>query len=339
MDSEKFDKIVLDLLYDELDELTRASAIRYTEQSARGKALYSELRATKEVGTLPLVDPPADLERKILEAEAKVRAGRPLAQRLGTLVSITAGYAMRPQLAMAALLLLMLGSSLLFLRVKPGEPSSVQVTERGVPESDREQVAVVPVPAASATSEAELGPSKPAPRTRGEASRLAGADEKAKAPIGENAAPPAAADKMARTAPEPRAAEATGAPGDGRGAGLSAMNDTELSEGARDEERPARRASTCEAERAKYDDLAAHDAEGVNDAKWELARCYDASGRLEQARSSYTALLTVPSYSERAKKALDLLAQPRARSSGPAAPAKASTKPATASPPAATQTP
>lgn len=336
MDSEKFDKVVLDLLYDELDELTRASAIRYTEQSARGKALYSELRATREVGTLPLVEPPPDLEAKILEAEARVRAGRPLRQRLGTLVSIVAGYAMRPQLAMAALLMLMLGSSLLFLRVKPGEPSSVQVTERGVPESDREQFAVLPVPAAASATVAELDQPKPAPRAKGEATRSSAPEEKAKSAIAENfaAAPPPAGPAPA----EGRFADAPSAGGDGRGSGAVALaEEAEKRDLARDDERPARRKSTCEAERAHYDEVAA-DPALANEAKWALARCYDATGRVEQARSSYTALLTVPSYADRAKKALDVLTssplQPRAG-------AKATAKPASpaAAAPAATESP
>jgi hypothetical protein len=168
-----------------------------------------------------------------------------------------------------------------------------------------------------------------------------GADEKAKAPAAENfaAAPPP--EPAASGMPEARYAEATGAPGEGRSAGApAAADEAELGALARDDEqRPAKRKTNCEAERAKYDDLAAHDSPGVNDAKWELARCYDASGRVDQARSAYTALLMAPSYSERAKRALDQL--PRARAAAPASPAKAgaAAKPAAASPPAATQAP
>lgn len=334
MDSEKFDKIVLDLLYDELDELTRASAIRYTEQSARGKALYSELRATKEVGSMPLVEPPPDLEAKILEAEARVRAGRPLMQRFGTLVSIIAGYAMRPQVAMAALLMLMLGSSLLFLRVKPGEPSSVQVTERGVPESDKE-FAVVPVPAAS-TAISDLGPAKPAPRAREPIARAApGGEDKAKSPATESfaAEPPPAPTGQAPA--EDRYAEASS--GDGRGSGAVALAEEPAArELARDDERPAKRKSNCEAERAHYDEVAA-DPSSANDAKWALARCYDSTGRVEQARSSYTALLTVPSYQERARKALDVLVASQTKTSGGAKAAAKASRPAAAAAPAASE--
>lgn len=347
MDSEKFDKIVLDLLYDELDELTRASAIRYTEQSARAKALYSELRATREVGALPLVDPPADLESKILAAEARARAERPLTQRLGTLVSIVAGYAMKPQLAMAALLMLMLGSSLLFLRVKPGEPSSVQVTERGVPESDREQVAVVSQGAASAAPDLGLARAAPAaPRGRGEAH--AAGDEKARsAPLAEEpaAAPAGAADQASGN----RASGDVVARDDAYGSETKKTGeDLDNEDLAREDQRPARHSSSCETERARYDDVAAHDPASANDAKWALARCYDASGRIEQARTAYTALLTVPSYADRARKALDLLQSPlpqyraagkaAAAAGAPAAAKAAPAKPA-APPPAATQSP
>ena len=117
------------------------------EQSGRAKALYTELRATREVGALArssslrMISRNADSRRP----EKLARAGRPIRQRLGAFVSIVASYTMRPQLGMAAVLLLMVGSSLLLLRVKPGAPSAVQVTERGVPESDKESVAV-PVP-------------------------------------------------------------------------------------------------------------------------------------------------------------------------------------------------
>jgi TolA-binding protein len=50
---------------------------------------------------------------------------------------------MRPQMAMAAVLVLMLGSSVLVLRAKPdrsGAPSRVSVTERGVPEQAAEEL-------------------------------------------------------------------------------------------------------------------------------------------------------------------------------------------------------
>ncbi len=121
MDCEKFDRIVLDLLYDELDELTHAAAKRHMEHCARCRAIGSGLRATREVGVLPLVEPPDGLELRILEAEQRATQLLPVGKRLGRGLSLLAGYAMRPQLAMAALLMLAIGSSLFFLRAQPGE--------------------------------------------------------------------------------------------------------------------------------------------------------------------------------------------------------------------------
>ena len=145
MDCERFDRVVLDLLYDELDELTGAAARRHVDGCARCRNIASGLRATREVGVLPSIDPPEGLELKILEAERRIRERLPLRQRFGRAVSVLAGYAMRPQLAMAALLLLVIGSSLVFLRARPGDRDSVLVTERGVPEIDTDSVTIVPM--------------------------------------------------------------------------------------------------------------------------------------------------------------------------------------------------
>ena len=83
MDCEKFDRIVLDLLYDELDELTSAAAKRHMEHCTRCRNIGAGLRATREVGTLPLVDAPEGLELRILEAERHATELLPLGKRLG----------------------------------------------------------------------------------------------------------------------------------------------------------------------------------------------------------------------------------------------------------------
>lgn len=144
MDCEKFDRIVLDLLYDELDELTTAAAKRHMEHCARCRSIGSGLRATREVGALPLVEPPEGLELRILQAEERAARLLPIGKRLGRGLSLLAGYAMRQQVSMAALLMLMIGSSLFFLRAQPGDREHVLVTERGVPETDSETVTVLP---------------------------------------------------------------------------------------------------------------------------------------------------------------------------------------------------
>jgi hypothetical protein len=356
VDAEKFDKVVLDLLYDELDELTRASAIRHMEQSARAKALYSELRATREVGSLPLVEPPADLEERILEAEARARAGRPLHQRIGTMVSIVASYAMRPQLGMAAVLLLMVGSSLLLLRVKPGEPNSVQVTERGVPESDKEGVAVVPAPAVAMPSRVEEPtaahapgraraaeaprPSDPADMadmaeqkiTEREAARRSGGvgNVDLDGPTAPRAA--LAQDGLGSGAPGPmaepyREGASAGAPI--RGADKKGKDD----EGAAE---PAQHRDECEITLPRYEAALARAASPIeaNRARWGAAECYARLGRVESARRTYTALLNARAYADRARSALRALPpEPAATTEGPVAaappePPKTAAKPA-----------
>ncbi|HWZ93514.1 MAG TPA: zf-HC2 domain-containing protein, partial [Polyangiaceae bacterium] len=165
MDCEKFDRIVLDLLYDELDELTSAAAKRHMEHCARCRSIGSGLRATREVGMLPLLDAPEGLELRILEAERQATELLPLGKRLGRGLSLLAGYAMRPQLAMAALLMLMIGSSLLFLRAQPGDREHVLVTERGVPESDNDSVAVMPKKVDALANEGARAAARPSPRS------------------------------------------------------------------------------------------------------------------------------------------------------------------------------
>jgi TolA-binding protein len=137
MDCEKFDQVLIDALYDELDELTLAAAKRHADACVRCHAAWSGLKATRKIGVLPLVEAPAGFEARVLAAAREAQRHVPWPKRLGRAISWAGSYAMRPQTAMAALLLLMLGSSVIFVRVKPdrsGSPSRVRVTERGVPE-------------------------------------------------------------------------------------------------------------------------------------------------------------------------------------------------------------
>src|SRR3954453_533885 len=143
MDCEKFDQIIIDALYDELDELTLAAAKRHAEGCPRCQAAWSGLKATRKIGILPLVDAPVGLDSRILQAAREAQRNVPWPKRLGRGISWAGSYAMRPQTAMAAILLLILGSSVIFVRVKPdrsGAPSRVSVTERGIPEQAAEEL-------------------------------------------------------------------------------------------------------------------------------------------------------------------------------------------------------
>ena len=306
MDCERFDRIVLDYLYDELDELTAAAAKRHVEQCARCRGIVAGLRATREVGALPLVDPPEGLELRILDAERQVRERLPMKQRAGRAVSVLAGYAMRPQLAMAALLLLAIGSGLVFFRQRPNDRDTVSVTERGVAESDPEPLSVLPR------------------GQKGEAAKAAApAPGLAAAPLS-----PTARDAIAMRPAAP-AATASAAPAEAREdsvyqAALGAYRAGRYREARQQFESVVAQGGADAARAAYYAALAAKGGEGCGsaatlfdqvsqhypgtssgyDATWEAAGCYETLGDTERARRSYQALLDEGSYSARARAAL-----------------------------------
>jgi hypothetical protein len=345
VDCEKFDRIVLDLLYDELDELTGAAARRHMEHCTRCRGIGSGLRATREVGVLPLLDAPEGLERKILEAEQRATQLLPFGKRLGRGLSLLAGYAMRPQLSMAALLMLMIGSSLFFLRAQPGDREHVLVTERGVPESDNESVtAVVPKKASpvEAAPEAARAAGRSAPRLDDALARR-------------DRAPEAKADRPMNLQQEP--APAPVATAEARGAGLPGLgaDDDKLEEGNADiasdsdasydaamsayrdgryseaqrrfgeianqagehaanaalyEVQALRMVSGCPSAAPRFEDVHTRYPGAVgNSAAWQAADCYRSLGELARARQNYDELATDPNYKARASEAIAELDQ------------------------------
>ncbi|HEX3343807.1 MAG TPA: zf-HC2 domain-containing protein [Polyangiaceae bacterium] len=150
MDCEKFESAMMDELYGELDELTSAAVKRHVAGCARCTALIGGLRATRRVAVVPLVEPPADLEERILSAARDVQKVVPLRRRVARVVSLAGSWAMRPQTAMAALFLVMIGTSVLLLRGRSSRApptAEVTVTEQGAP---------APAASAAATSTAAL---------------------------------------------------------------------------------------------------------------------------------------------------------------------------------------
>src|SRR5271168_347820 len=133
MDCEKFDQHVIAALYDELDELTYAALKRHVEGCSRCAGVWAGLRATREVGILPIEEPSDDLEARILDAVAVAQQRTPWHKKVLRGLAWAGSHAMRPQLAMAAIFFLVIGSSLLFLRARPGTVVPVTVTERGSP--------------------------------------------------------------------------------------------------------------------------------------------------------------------------------------------------------------
>lgn len=143
MDCEKFETTMIDELYDELDELTSAAAKRHVAGCARCAALLGGLRATRRLvsgraggsGGLS-VEPPADLEERILAAAREAQKVVPV-RRMSRVVSWAGNWAMKPQTQMAAVFLLMIGSSVFLLRGKhaasSAEKAAMTVTEQGAP--------------------------------------------------------------------------------------------------------------------------------------------------------------------------------------------------------------
>lgn len=356
MDCEKFDRIVLDLLYGELDELTDAAARRHIEHCARCKGVSAGLRATRSVGSLPLVDPPDGLELGILEAERRLNARLPLRKKLGRGVSILAVYAMRPQLAMAALLLLMLGTSLFFLRARPGAHDSVLVTERGTPEMEAEHVAILPAPERRSALASPVQPK--ALGAKGEAvAQREHSEEKApeaalldKAPSGSDPAlkdAPAEVEGLAAAAPETGSLEAATAAFQGgryveaqqRFEELAARGGPDAPMAALQAVEALRRQRGCPAAAPRYEDVHSRyrDTASGSEAAWQAGDCYRALGELSRARQSLEALLEIAEYRSRAEAALQELS---AREEQVAAARKAKSAPAAgaaapASPPAA----
>jgi len=277
MDCERFDRVVLDLLYDELDELTGAAARRHVDGCARCRNIASGLRATREVGALPSIDPPEGLELRILEAERRIRERLPLRQRVGRAVSVLAGYAMRPQLAMAALLFLVIGSSLVFLRARPGDRESVLVTERGVPELDSDSVTIVP-----------MSPDREAPAAHG-APPLASAETREKSLAAASAAPAEGEDRQSAYESamvlfrDRRYDEARQ-----QFEAVAQKGGAEAAEAALYAAQSEKNSNGCSAAATLFDQVPSRfqETRAGYEATWQAAACYESLGAPEHARRS-----------------------------------------------------
>lgn len=125
MNCEKFETVIVDELYEELDEVTSADFRRHLSGCPRCASLLAGLRATRRVAVLPKVAPPPGLESRILSATWAVQKVVPLRSRIARGLSWAGVFAMRPQTAMAAVFLVMIGSGVLLLQSKsPVEKST-----------------------------------------------------------------------------------------------------------------------------------------------------------------------------------------------------------------------
>jgi hypothetical protein len=168
MDCEKFESHLIDELYDELDEVTSAATKRHVAGCARCASLLSGMKATRRLAVLPIVEPPADLEDRILAAAKEAQKVVPIQSRMSRAISWAASRAMQPQTAMAALFLICIGTSALFLKGRSSKPpsSAVSVQEEGAPATAVAAAPSVARPEAPATpADEKLANLTPTPAT------------------------------------------------------------------------------------------------------------------------------------------------------------------------------
>ncbi len=136
MDEERFDSLLLDELYGELDEETSASMRRYAAAHPRAAEKLASLQAVRRAAAPASVAVPDSLEARILSAVRETPVVVPFRLRASSALSRAGAWAMRPQTAMAAVFLLMVGSSVLLVRgrsAKAPTASEITVLERGAP--------------------------------------------------------------------------------------------------------------------------------------------------------------------------------------------------------------
>lgn len=300
MDCEKFDTVTMDLLYGELDELSEAAALRHLHHCTRCRELWGHLRTTRELSEIPQEEPPVDLFEAVMTAERNATKTLPFRERASRVISILAEYAMRPQLAMAALLLLMIGSSLIFVRTGPTDRGQVKVTELGTPTSEG-------TAQATAQDEALVFDGERAPSARpsedGDATeRVAGMEETFEREESKRSRSGGDTYREAMAAyQEGRYAEAERLFSD-----VASQGDERAASAALHEGHAARNGSGCQRAAALYDSVAARFEGGTvaDEASWHAATCYRAMGQLRRAAAHYTQLQKRPAYSARAEKAL-----------------------------------
>jgi hypothetical protein len=331
MDCDKVESVIIDELYGELDEVTSAAVKRHIAGCIRCTTLLSGLRATRRLTALQLVEPPPDLERRILRAAGAGHGMAPAGRHFSRVVSAAGSWAMRPQSAMAAVFLVMLGASVLLLRGRSSRaPASAEmiVTEKGTPAP-----AAVPIP----VSPGQAGELPPAPALAAEPVVRATAPRVINAPQGAGGAAldfgavAARERSMAKVAAAPKSEEAADA------LRTESASNFAAAPASRGPERPAKTADDegiateqstgsassnglaaaialrdsqgCRAAVSRFDEVAQHAA--GSSAGWEAllqsARCYRSLGDAANARARLTTLLGVTQFKDRARSELDLL--------------------------------
>jgi TolA-binding protein len=301
MDHEKFDQHLMDYLFDELDEVTRAAMKRKIESDAASREIEAGLRATIDVAHLPLEEPDDDLEERILAAASAAEEREPWTRKLLRSLSWAGSHAMRPQLAMAAVLMLVLGSSMLLLRVRSG---AVSVT----PTKDDDRSAL-PGEVAAVEERAERDTPPPAPvREQGEPQDAASTQASVRpAPVAASSGEPLNED-VERVYERAMANYNAGSYAEAQRdfAAVQQSKSPLAPNAALLEARSVRGRSGCQAAIAFYNKVRTqHGGSAVAaDATWEQADCHRILGQAAQARELWLALQKNKAYEGRATNEL-----------------------------------
>lgn len=321
MDCEQFELIVMDLLYGDLAESEAAAARRHIEQCDRCSSILSSLRAARKGSAMPLEEPPADLEAKLVTEAKAAQKDAPWPRRIGRAISWAGSYAMRPQLAMAALLMLMIGSSLLLLRGRPGsQVGVVHVTEQGVPEREQAEPGSaddedrVRAPARSrAAAEAEPSGGKGGLALDDARAERADAAAAAPAPASEAARSNEYGDAMAlyeakEYAKAQKAFEA-----------ISAQGGTDAAAAALYAAKAAKASAGCGSALPRFEGVIARhgNTPSAVQARWEAAACNRSLGNYDRARQQLADLRNIEGQRDRADQELAKLG-PAPRAARPA---------------------
>ena len=148
MDCERFNQVVIDLLYAEVDPAVVSQLQQHLERCEGCAMTLSNLRAARKLLAIPVFEPPVGVEEPAMRAGQQYCANLPWYRRLAGWVSWAGRFAMHPQIAMGALLVLIVGSGLLLMRAQQGswQAAVVRVTERGVPEVRESETVAQPDP-------------------------------------------------------------------------------------------------------------------------------------------------------------------------------------------------
>lgn len=376
MNCETADNLILDRLYGELDDAARADLDAHLATCASCKATALRLeRGRQAAAALPEVQAPDSLEARILamlpaeganaaedvepteEAAKVVPIGSATASSARSRSSMSpsrrffsaaGNWAMRPQTAMAAVFLLMVGTSTLALRMRhKNSEAAMSVSEQGTPLSsvsaggadDEERPEYASGGTAHGVALAHRGAVAAAPAVAAPADPAPNTDRPGQAALS-NAGPLGGVAGKTEASRDGDDKDSRAARGEGNlknaegefGNAMSAYNARNFSEAIRrfdalaangDKQaalwaaRSVRAASGCSTALTRYDHLAstAFGTPAGYDATMEAGTCYRDLGYLESASSRFQRLLNVPTHADAARAALENVRQIASRRS------------------------